>query len=313
MSPLTPRRFPTSAARSSKPERCRRRRTFRRASIIILTTPLLLMLSSESIGNAANPSFGAIAYSTSRHTIGTALEESGDSAVLAAVNACRQQGGWVDCVGYLWFQNGYGALARSGDSFGTGWGTNAGNADEYAVQICQQHQGTNCQVVPASRIHTPGIAAESPSATGGVVPAPVPTPGQPIEPGGSPGSNGDAKQAVEAFQQAVQYTNTACEVAHCKWIPANISKAITLLGNIKDIVDLAAVDVWLVKLGNDVKVFRHEYPTATSPRTPKAREELSKVRDDIMHVREIFVGLAPPLALVWKEPPPITSNGGGAW
>jgi hypothetical protein len=136
-------------------------------TITVIVAILLLSFSLGSAAEAAPGDFGAIAYSPSKKVATFGAGGSQDSAESAAVDACSAQGGSQDCLAYLWFENGYGALARDGDNFGTGWGTNADNANAYAKKICAQHGGRSCEVVYTA--HTSDTAAESPSARGGEV------------------------------------------------------------------------------------------------------------------------------------------------
>ncbi len=141
---------------------------------------LLAALLPVNTAHAAQNDYGAIAYSESTAIASVGFAGNMDDAALAAVEQCRTQGGASDCAAYLWFQQGYAALARgSAGYFGTGWGTDAQYADTYAIQICQQRGGgDSCQVL--FRAQTPGVADESPSATGGAFATPVrPTPSTP--------------------------------------------------------------------------------------------------------------------------------------
>jgi len=146
-----------------------------RISLVALGALLAALLLANP-AHAAQNEYGAIAYSKSTAIAATGFAGSMNDAALAAVEQCRTQSGASDCAGLGWFYQGYGALARgSGDSWGFGWGTNAQYADSYAIQYCQQYGGgSSCQV--ASRAQTPGVADDSPSATGGTFATPVTQP-----------------------------------------------------------------------------------------------------------------------------------------
>src|SRR5262249_44784997 len=135
-----------------------------RFGLAVVAALLLSLLPVTA--QAAPGGFGAIAYSPSTKGASFGAGGSQSSAQNAAVAGCKSPGGGGDCAARLWFENGYGALASSGDRFGTGWGTNAQYARSYAIRICQQHGGTNCTVVYTA--HTSDTPAESPSARGGV-------------------------------------------------------------------------------------------------------------------------------------------------
>ena len=105
--------------------------------------------------------FGAIAYFRSTKVVSFGAGGDQSSAQNAVVAGCKSQGGGDDCAVYLWFEDGYGALAISGHNFGTGWGTSAQDASMYAIRTCQQEGGTNCAVVYSA--HMSDTPAESPS------------------------------------------------------------------------------------------------------------------------------------------------------
>jgi hypothetical protein len=151
-----------------------------RAGLIPVMT-LLIVLAAGGNGYAAPPSYGAIAYSQSLQLVGVGFASSLDGAVLAAVADCQKKGGGGDCIAYVWFQNAYGALARSRGEFGTGWGPTANSAASNAIGVCQQYGGSACKVTFATK--TQGISRQSSSAQGGIVPVPAPTP----PPGTPPG------------------------------------------------------------------------------------------------------------------------------
>jgi Domain of unknown function (DUF4189)/Prokaryotic phospholipase A2 len=129
---------------------------------------------------AASGDYAAIAYSPSTGVAAGGYSGSQVNAEGASVTACKSTGGGQDCAAYVWVEDGFASMARSGDSFGTGWGTTADNARRYAIQICQQHGGANCVEVFSAR--TSDTVDNSPSARGGsassttLTPAPSPRP-----------------------------------------------------------------------------------------------------------------------------------------
>lgn len=145
---------------------------------LALLGALLVALLSVNPAHAEQNEYGSIAYSESTAIATVGFAGSIGDAALAAAEQCRAQSGAQDCAAYLWFYQGYGALARSSNGhFGTGWGTDAQWADTYAIQTCQEYGGDNCQVV--FQTQSPGVAGESPSAKGGVFETPISPPSLP--------------------------------------------------------------------------------------------------------------------------------------
>jgi len=175
-----------------------------RAGLVPVIT-LSLVIAAGGTGYAASPSYGAIAYSQSLQLVGVNLSDSLDGAVLAAIADCQTQGGGGDCTAYLWFQDAYGALARSGGSFGTGWGPTASAAAGNAIDVCQQYGGSACTVIFSTQ--TQGIPQQSPSAQGGIVPLPVPTPPPGTPPG--PVLSPDQQRQLSDLASRIQADNKA--------------------------------------------------------------------------------------------------------
>lgn len=150
--------------------------SFRRHIGLVILGALLAALLLASPAHATQNEYGSVAYSQSTAIAAVGFAGSMNDAALAAIEQCRAQGGASDCAAYGWFYQGYGALARgSGTAWGFGWGTNAQDADSYAVQYCRQYSGDDsCQVTFRAQIS--GVADESPSATGGTFSTPITSP-----------------------------------------------------------------------------------------------------------------------------------------
>ncbi|MGH3697559.1 MAG: DUF4189 domain-containing protein [Pseudonocardiaceae bacterium] len=153
--------------------------SFRRRIGLALFGALVVALFPATPANAAQREYGSIAYSGSTAIAAVGFAGSMNDAALTAIEQCHAQGGASDCAAYGWFYQGYGAFAHgSGTEWGFGWGTNAGYAASYAMQYCQQNSSDNsCQIT--SRAQTPGVADESPSATGGTFSTPITPPSTP--------------------------------------------------------------------------------------------------------------------------------------
>jgi Domain of unknown function (DUF4189) len=137
-----------------------------RISLAALGALLLSLLPATA--EAASQDYGAIAVSPTSLISGVGFGGSQAQAVSAAVKQCTADGGGSDCTAYLWFRNGYGALATSTNHrFGTGWGTDAAYAQNYSIKICQDHGDISCTVQYTRR--TPGAPPESPNASGGAL------------------------------------------------------------------------------------------------------------------------------------------------
>jgi hypothetical protein len=147
----------------------------RRLGVALMGSVLLLIPTlAAGTAEAAPGDFGAIAYSPSTQVSSFGSGGSAADAEGASVAGCRSQGG-SDCAAYVWVENGFASLARSSDSFGTGWGTTAANAQSQAIQVCQQHGGSNC--IEVFSAHTSDTPDNSPGAHGGPVSSPpTPTP-----------------------------------------------------------------------------------------------------------------------------------------
>jgi hypothetical protein len=148
---------------------------FRRRASLALFAALLVTLLPVNAASAAQGDYGAIAWSRSTAAVAVGFAGSVNNAAQAAISQCQAQSGASDCAAYGWFYQGYAAFAHSnGTDWGFGWGTDAGYADTYAMQYCQQNSSDNsCQI--ALRTQIPGVAEESPSATGGTFSTPITT------------------------------------------------------------------------------------------------------------------------------------------
>jgi hypothetical protein len=137
----------------------------RRFGLAVVGAVLLSLLPATAEAESQN--YGAIAVDPTSLISGVSFGGSQAQAVSAAMNQCNANGG-SSCTAYLWFRNGYGALATSiNHRFGTGWGTDARYAENYSIKICQDHGGVGCSVQYTRR--TPGAPAESPNASGGTL------------------------------------------------------------------------------------------------------------------------------------------------
>ncbi|MDQ3905934.1 MAG: DUF4189 domain-containing protein [Actinomycetota bacterium] len=147
----------------------------RRHTGLALFAALLVALLPTDAASAAQEDYGAIAWSRSTGVMAVGFAGSVNNAAQAAIVQCQANGGGSDCAAYGWFYQGYAAFAHGNETgWGFGWGTDAGYADTYAIQYCQQNSSDNsCQI--ASRTQTPGVAEESPSATGGTFSTPITT------------------------------------------------------------------------------------------------------------------------------------------
>ena len=97
-----------------------------------------LLLACAGAGEAAADYYGAIAYSPSTKAYGFSYDyPSRGAAENEALSRCRSQAS--DCTVPLRFRNACGALAIGSDGYGTGWGTDRGIAEQYAIRVCRQH------------------------------------------------------------------------------------------------------------------------------------------------------------------------------
>jgi Peptidase A4 family/Domain of unknown function (DUF4189) len=147
---------------SDRPRHCRRL-----PATALMFLVFVLVGAQAGIANAATGDFAAIAYSPSTGVATAGYGGSQSNAENTSAAACVRQGGKSDCTPYVWVEDGFASLARSGTSFGTGWGTTADNAKGYAIQVCQQHGGVNC--VEILSVRTSETPDHSPSAHGGAV------------------------------------------------------------------------------------------------------------------------------------------------
>ena len=111
----------------------------------LMALGLLLACAGAGPGEAAAESYGAIAYSPSTKVYGWSYDfPSRRAAENEALARCRRQAN--DCTVPLWFRDACGALAIGSDGYGTGWGTDRGIAERYAISVCQKHT-RGCAVV----------------------------------------------------------------------------------------------------------------------------------------------------------------------
>lgn len=152
-------------------------RFFIRRSVGIAIIGALLIALMPGSAQAAPTNHGAIAASPTSLISGFDFAENRTTAVVAAVNKCEAAGGGGDCVGLLWFSDGYGALAqdRLTQSIGTGWGPRSSDSEDWARRGCQDHRGINCEILIS--IRTPGAPVDSPEAQGGPLSVPPELPG----------------------------------------------------------------------------------------------------------------------------------------
>ncbi|HLH92585.1 MAG TPA: DUF4189 domain-containing protein [Xanthobacteraceae bacterium] len=99
-------------------------------------------LAMQAVPASARDYYGAIAFSVENGALGWAYDYgSRDAAENEATSKC---GG--SCEPVLWFRNACGAIATSSDhSYGTGWATSRGEAEEIAMRGCRKH-ADDCSV-----------------------------------------------------------------------------------------------------------------------------------------------------------------------
>lgn len=108
----------------------------------------LLSGVTQSAHAQARNVYGAISYSPSTQVYSSGIAKTKQAAINAALSNCRSESEAQDCQVPLWFRNAWGALAVGSDgSYGTGWGTDQGLAEQFAVRTCQRYGGKNCQVI----------------------------------------------------------------------------------------------------------------------------------------------------------------------
>ena len=118
-------------------------KTFRFSLFLIL---LLVPASIYFLNAQGVDTFGALAYCTTNGSYGFSYNfPSRSEAEARARQECLNYSGGANCIVLVWFQNGCGALATGPNGYGSGWGSNQGIAENYAIQSCSQHSA-NCQV-----------------------------------------------------------------------------------------------------------------------------------------------------------------------
>ena len=125
------------------------------ATLIMVAGPVL----------AAGP-YGAIAYSPDLdNSAAVADQPTQQSAEDAALKSCRDEtkSNPDSCQSALWFKGACGALAKDagGSAWGTGWGGTQKIATTWAIKVCQQYGGKDCQLKVA--VCSPGGAATIPN------------------------------------------------------------------------------------------------------------------------------------------------------
>ncbi|MCF4967863.1 DUF4189 domain-containing protein [Nostoc sp. CMAA1605] len=108
----------------------------------------LLSGITQSANAQSRNVYGAISYSPSTQVYSSGISGTKQGAINAALSNCRSESEAEDCTVPLWFRNAWGALAVGSDgSYGTGWGTDQGLAEQFAVSTCERYGGQNCQVI----------------------------------------------------------------------------------------------------------------------------------------------------------------------
>lgn len=107
--------------------------------------------SNATAPSAGEDLWGSIAFSRETDRVAWAIVWNAGGRELArqdAVDAC-QEGGGSDCAEIGWFRNACGALAvdpTGVGGYGTGWGSDTGEAETMALLECESAGNTNCQL-----------------------------------------------------------------------------------------------------------------------------------------------------------------------
>lgn len=117
-----------------------------RISILLILTFCLLAVMPTFSKTERNQSYwGAIAYSFSTGTSGSAWDYSTEAD--ASYNA-RRSCGQSDCKTLLTFANECGAVAMGANgAWGGGYGDSENEASSSALRTCRKYGGTSCRVI----------------------------------------------------------------------------------------------------------------------------------------------------------------------
>jgi hypothetical protein len=133
-----------------------------------VAAPVPVPAPAPAAPGQAPASYGAIAYSPADKpgdlSYGRASSATAQQAVDTATSDCYQRVKAADCQSYVWFQNGYGSLARAGNaigSVGSGWGPTAKDADNHALSLCREEGGGDaCHVTVQMLAGIPSASAQ---------------------------------------------------------------------------------------------------------------------------------------------------------
>lgn len=117
--------------------------------LIAITIALFSSITLISQAALAQTYFGAIAYSPSTGSDGFSYDYGTQrDAEMRAHQECINSGGSADCKVVIWFRNACGALAVANDgTYGSGWGSDKGIAETYAIQTCNDYGGRGCKII----------------------------------------------------------------------------------------------------------------------------------------------------------------------
>ena len=101
-----------------------------------------------SLAPTLEPSFGAIAHSSSTQSKGYASNyKTQQLAESRALKECESSGNSGDCQVLIWAQNSCISIAEgTNGAAGTGRSEDSAIAETTAIKVCQDYQGINCSI-----------------------------------------------------------------------------------------------------------------------------------------------------------------------
>lgn len=106
--------------------------------------------------------------------------------------------------------------------------------------------------------------------------------------------------------QVVGVSNMVCDIVRCKFVPPNVTKFISKVGDVQTIGDLALAIRKAFIVGSDLSALNKTINghKAGQPFSVKAKAKARRAWNDTRSLQETLEDLVPGLAAIWPVPPP---------